>query len=109
MVMYHVTVKITPEKSEEWLHWMKTIHIPEVLNTGYFIKCRLSRLEVDDQDGQTFSVLYDCPSEEYLTKYMSLCAPELQKKHIDKFAGQFVAFRTVLNVDAELYPKINSH
>lgn len=103
--MYHVTVKINPEKAEEWLHWMKTKHIPEVLDTGYFIKCRMSKLDTDDQDGVTFSVLYDCHSRESLYQYMSLCAPALQKKHIDKFAGQFVAFRTILEVNEEFYPR----
>jgi hypothetical protein len=105
MIMYHVTVKIATEKCREWLQWMKTVHIPEVLDTGYFVKCRLSKLDSDENDGETYSVLYDCPSREKLNKYMSLNAPALQKKHIDKFAGHFVAFRTTLEVDEELFPR----
>ncbi len=105
MLMYHVTVKVNHEKVAEWLNWMKPVHILEVLDTGYFIKCRLSTLDTSDQDGASFSVLYDCPSHDALNQYMSLCAPALQKKHIEKFAGHFVAFRTILEVNDEFYPR----
>ncbi|MBK7696945.1 MAG: DUF4286 family protein [Saprospiraceae bacterium] len=45
-IIYNVTVKIDRDKTDEWLHWMKHHHIPEVLNTeGFFsLECRLSKL-----------------------------------------------------------------
>ena len=36
MYIYNVTVSIEKSLADEWLTWMKTIHIPEVLATGYF-------------------------------------------------------------------------
>ena len=36
MYIYNVTVSIDKELAEDWLNWMKTIHVPDVLNTGHF-------------------------------------------------------------------------
>ena len=76
MIIYNVTIKLDPEIHEDWLSWMRRHHIPEVLATGYFVRCRLSKLDVN----------------------------ELQKKHIDRYANRFVAFRTILQVIEEIFP-----
>jgi hypothetical protein len=105
MVVYNVTVKINTEIAEEWLSWMRLHHIPNVLSTGAFHKCRLSKLDLKEEDGITYVLQYDALSQEILTKYMIHQAPALQKEHIDRYANQFVAFRTVLDVIEEIFPK----
>jgi len=30
MILYNVTVSIDPEIAEEWLTWMREVHIPDV-------------------------------------------------------------------------------
>ncbi|MCC6815090.1 MAG: DUF4286 family protein [Saprospiraceae bacterium] len=107
MVIYNVTVKINPEVVEEWLLWMRRHHIPKVLETGCFVKSRISKLDIQEADGETFAIQYDSFSQESLNKYMSLYAPHLQKEHIDKYAGKFVAFRTTLQVIEEIFPRAN--
>jgi Domain of unknown function (DUF4286) len=105
MVVYNVTVKVDPQIHEEWFEWMKTVHIPNVLTTGMFTKCRLSKLDVQEQDGETYVFQYDCFSQEKLNQYMIHHAPALQKEVIEKYANRFVAFRTVLNVLEEQYAR----
>ncbi|NOT37634.1 MAG: DUF4286 family protein [Saprospiraceae bacterium] len=107
MLIYNVTVKINTEIAQEWMNWMRTHHIPKVLETGCFAKCRISKLDIQEADGETFAIQYDCFSQEVLNKYMSLYAPALQKEHIDRYAGKFVAFRTTLQVIEELFPKLS--
>ena len=105
MVIYNVTVKINTEIAGEWLSWMRVHHIPRVLSTGAFHKCRLSRLDLKEEDGITYVLQYDALSQEVLTKYMIHHAPALQREHIDRYANRFVAFRTVLEIIEEIYPK----
>lgn len=105
MLIYNVTVKINTEIVEEWLSWMRKHHIPKVLETGCFVKSRISKLDIQEADGETFAIQYDCFSQDVLNKYMSLYAPQLQKEHIEKYAGKFVAFRTTLQVIEEIFPK----
>ena len=37
MILYNVTISIDTSVEEDWLQWMKEIHIPDVMNTGLFI------------------------------------------------------------------------
>ena len=99
MLLYNVTVKVELDIENEWLLWMKQIHIPEVLATGLFVKNQLLRLISQDQeDGQTYAVQYFCESSELLDEYLKNYAPDLQQKTRDLYPNKFVAFRTVLEV-----------
>ncbi len=101
MILYNVTVSIDPGIHEDWLNLMREEHIPEVLQTKCFTEARLSRIQGEEEGGMTFSIMYFSPSEELYEKYKSDFAPELQRKHTEKYAGRFAAFRTLLNVIEE--------
>lgn len=101
-LIYNVTVKISEPIREEWLAWMRSEHIPDVMATACFKAFRLMHLEgYDDEEGITFAVQYTCPNEELLEIYLREHAPGLQKKHQQKFDGKFVAFRTILKMIEE--------
>ncbi len=96
MIVYNVTVKIDTEVHEEWLIWMKETHIPEVMKTGLFSEKSMFKVLVDEADGITYSIQYKTTSWENLEEYQTKHAPTLQKTHVDKYQGKFVAFRTLL-------------
>ena len=100
MILYNVTVSIDPEIQDEWTAWMREIHIPEVISTGCFTEARLSKIHSNEGD-TSFSIMYFSPSQELYDTYQNNFAPEMQKKHTDKFSGKFAAFRTLLNVIEE--------
>ncbi len=101
-LVYNVTVKISPQEKDNWVNWMSTIHIPEVMATACFKSFRFLHLEgYDDLEGFTFAIQYTCPSLELLEIYQRDHAPELQKRHKAMFVGKFVAFRTILNIIEE--------
>lgn len=101
MILYNVTVSLDPEIEKDWLDWMRKIHIPEVIQTGCFTEARLSRVNGEEEGGLTFSVMYFAPSEALYEQYKKQYAPDLQRKHTEKYQGKFAAFRTVLNVIEE--------
>jgi hypothetical protein len=101
MILYNVTVSIDPSVSEEWLSWMRTIHIPEVMATGCFVESRLSRVQGEEEGGVTFAITYLSPNQELLDEYQSKHAPLLQKSHSEKYSGKFAAFRTFLHIIEE--------
>ncbi|MBL4861710.1 MAG: DUF4286 family protein [Crocinitomicaceae bacterium] len=98
MILYNVTVSIDEGIHEEWLEWMKTKHIPDVMNTGCFIESRISRVHGEEEGGLTFAISYVSPSQEKLDEYQEKHAPALQREHAEKYNGQFAAFRTLLTV-----------
>lgn len=98
MIIYNVTVKIDNDVREEWLHWMKNQHIPDVMKTGYFLENRICKVMVDDPDGTNYSIQYTCQNFDDLEEYQEKHAPELQKEHSERYKDKFVAFRTLLEI-----------
>lgn len=98
MIIYNITVNIENDVREEWLQWMKEVHIPNVMSTGLFIENRICKVLVEEESGTTYSVQYTCNKMGDIEKYQQEYAPGLQKEHSDKYQGKFVAFRTLLEV-----------
>lgn len=100
MIIYNVTVKIDNTVREEWLNWMKTVHIPEVLDTGYFQTHQIARvLGQDEQEATTYAIQYTCQDMQTLQEYSAKAAPALQRATLERYPdGQLVAFRTLLEI-----------
>ena len=99
MIIYNVTVNIDDSVHLEWLKWMRETHIPDVMNTGVFIKNRMLKLLGDeDSGGHTYSIQYFCESLDDYKQYENVFAPALQAEHSEKYKEKFVAFRTLLEI-----------
>lgn len=102
MVVYNVTVKIDNAVKDEWLQWMRQVHVPEVMATACFLSYRINRVvSMEDNDGETYAFQYLCQDMATLHRYHIHHAPVLQKAHTDRYKDKFVAFRTVLEVIEE--------
>ena len=76
---------------------MKTVHIPDVLATGLFREHRLLHiLGEDETEGVTYAIQYLCPSLGAFREYQEKHAKRLQKEHSERYEGQYVAFRTLM-------------
>lgn len=104
MILYNVTVSIDPEIKDEWLDWMRSTHVPDVMSTGCFIESRISRVHAEEDGGLTFAISYVSASQEMYDHYQATHAPRLQKDHSDRYAGKFAAFRTMLTILDEFKP-----
>ena len=101
-VFYNVTVVIDDEVHDEWLRWMKDEHIPDVMKTGKFLESKICRLlGVDESQGKTYSFQYIAPSMEAYEAYQANFAKELQQDHIDRYGEKAVAFRSLMEIQAE--------
>ncbi len=96
MIIYNVTINIDLDVHDQWLTWMKEIHIPEVMQTGLFLESKMLKVLVEEQQGITYSIQYTAANMKDYEEYKAKHAPSLQKKINEKFANKFVAFRTLL-------------
>ena len=96
MILYNVTVSVDPSISEDWLNWMKEIHINEVMATGLFESYSIYEVLLQKDETMTYSVQYFISSMAKLQQYQAKFAPGLQADHIKRYGDKAVAFRTVL-------------
>lgn len=97
MILYNVTIGIDPSIEQEWLDWMKNIHIPEVMTTGIFVSNKIYKVFAQQEgDNPSYSIQYFSESIDKVNTYLEKYAPALQKKHMDRYHNKHVAFRTLL-------------
>jgi len=97
MIIYNVTSSVDKSISEDWITWMKTLHIPELIKTGLFVEYRMLKvLNHDDDHSYSFAVQYFAKSmndiDEYVKKYAPALRDDVQKRYGDKV----VSYRTLL-------------
>jgi len=99
LILYNVTINIDTEVHDEWLEWMKKIHIPEVLSTGLFIDNKIFKIiSTEENEGHTYSIQYFLRSKNDYENYMKQFAPKLQAAHSEKYKDKFAAFRTIMEL-----------
>lgn len=98
MIIYNVTVNVEKEIANEWLQWMKGIHIPNVLKTDCFTSYKILKMlnEHTDVEGLTYAVQYFATDIKIINTYFSQFAPKLQNEVFKKYGERVVAFRTLL-------------
>ena len=105
MIIYNVTLNIDKSIHKEWLEWVKE-HIPQVLATGKFKEAKLTKVLVDDDEADTYSIQYRAYSREALDAYYTEHAERLKQDGLKRFADKMLAFRTELEVVDEYFVEI---
>lgn len=98
MILYNVTINIDADIHDEWLKWMKEVHIPDVLATGMFEEGKVARILAEEEGGRAYSIQYLAKTMDDYNRYQSEFAPKLQAEHQERYGGKFAAFRTLLHI-----------
>lgn len=97
-IIYNVTVSIDPAIEQDWAKWMCETHIPDVIATGCFLECRMSKMNEQEDGACTYAMTYVAYSQAHLDDYQNSHAARLQVDHKTRFEGRFAAFRSTLQV-----------
>ncbi|MFN4895531.1 MAG: DUF4286 family protein [Pseudomonadota bacterium] len=97
-ILYNVTVNISEHRVDEWLTWMRSEHIPQMLGTGLFLGATIVRVLAFEQGGKTYAVQYRCSSMQDFERYETEFAPGFRSKSEELFGDDAQAFRTILEL-----------
>lgn len=96
MITYQVEVVVPATLVDQWVQYMTSEHINDVLATGYFASARLVKLiDTISGDAAVFRVIYRAHSLEALNSYRRDSAPALQAHHTMMFGDAVKATRSV--------------
>ena len=97
MLIYNVTTGLDKKIEQEWVIWMKEVHIPEVMKTHMFVSHRMYKvLSGDEGDTVSYAIQYTAQSITQLDRYLEEFAPSLREDVKKKFGDRLASFRTVL-------------
>ena len=102
MIIYNVTTNIHESVHNQWLEWIQTKHIPEILATKKFSSARIVKVLIEEEmGGTTYSVQYTTDSRATLQKYYDEDAPAFREEGLQLFGDKMLAFRTELELVSE--------
>ena len=97
MIIFNITVNISHPAEKEWLAYMKTTHIPEIMATNLPVEIKLLILLTEiDNDGSTYTTQFKFRTMEDFLAYQTQYQDELLEKHHRLFNGHYVSFKTLL-------------
>ena len=99
MLLYNITYAVPHPLKHEWLDWMNTIHIPEILSTGCFQRHHLLQLlEVDETEFSTYALQLFTENETEYRRYTEKFAPQLRQHSTNKWGENVLGFSTLMSV-----------
>jgi hypothetical protein len=105
MIIYMVIASVHPEIANEFINWMTSAHVPDVVNTGCFQSAQFCRLNEESMDADpTFIIQYYCESHEQLDNYFKNFAPALRKEFNEKYGEKCKLSRSVMEMVKEIVP-----
>ena len=96
MILFNLTIILDEEIHNEWLHWMKTEQIQDVMNTGCFVSNRLLNVLDSPNEGVTYCVQYISDSLENLNEFRQKHEHMIQANMPEQFNNKLVLFPTVM-------------
>jgi hypothetical protein len=96
MILYNVTVSLSPEIEKDWLRWMQEIHIPDVMATKHFVDHKIFRLMNEVEGGRTYAIQYYALEINDIDTYLRDHAPRLRQVHLERYGEKALSFRTLL-------------
>ena len=97
MILYNITINVTSDIEQDFISWMKSTHIPEVLETGMFVDHRFYRLLHESEDGSiNYSIQFFTETMEKMMEYERNHAPALRTKTRERYQDKAVSFRSLL-------------
>ncbi|MCV9388552.1 DUF4286 family protein [Reichenbachiella ulvae] len=96
MVLYNVTMNVDKGIEEDWLNWMKEVHVKDVLATGFFSDCKVFQLMSEEPQGTTYAFQYFAKSAKDIQAYQDQHGAKLQMDVISRYGDKVMSFRTLL-------------
>lgn len=98
MIIYSISYHVNEAIAEEWIHWLKEVHLPRVMMSERFFRHTLQELlEPLPLDGvRTFNLQLYTLELNHLHTYWDEDAEILDGAMIERFGEQLSYFETVM-------------
>ena len=96
MIIFNDTVIVEEGIHREWLNWMKEVHIPAIMATGYFNSYQILNVIDSPNEGVTYCIQYYTDSLDKFNHFYTKHLHHLQAMHNGQFENQYVIFNTLM-------------
>ncbi len=99
MIIYNITTKVRSAIANEWLQWMKEVHVKDILATKCFTDFKIVKLlEIDEEEGPTYALQLFADSKAIYSQYVEKFAGQMRQAAFNKWGDKFISIRTVMQI-----------
>jgi len=92
MITYEVKLVVQSDIEDEWLHWMRTVHVPDVIATGLLRSYQILKPKGTER---VYLFQYHFENENDFRSYEQNNAEKLRQDVKDRYDGKFSGERTI--------------
>ena len=96
MVLYEVNLAVKKSIIADFEVWLQD-HVNQMLKIDGFESAQIFKVEEDEQDYKSLTVVYRLKDRECLETYFSTKAAEMREDGLKKFSNNFKATRRILH------------
>jgi hypothetical protein len=96
MIVYNVTSILDEGIHADWLSWMQTKHLQDVMDTGCFASNRVLKVLDSPNEGVTYCVQFMAETMDKYMEYQTRFASALRADASAHFADKLVTYRTIM-------------
>lgn len=95
---FSVSILVNHSVEQDWIKWMKDIHIKEIIETKCFKKAQFCKVHHETkQEGATnYNVVFFADSQQDIIHFYDKYDKDFQKKVFDLYQQNVIFFRTEL-------------
>jgi hypothetical protein len=101
MIVYNETIIVEEASYENWISYIRQVHIPEVMATGYFDSYKVLNVIDSPNEGVTTCVQYNTDSEERFAQFYNQHLQGLHKAHHELYENKYVLYSSLMETIAE--------
>ncbi|MFT6716245.1 MAG: hypothetical protein ACJA0Q_000880 [Saprospiraceae bacterium] len=96
MIIYSITFAIETSIEKEWIEYMKSNHIPQLMASGYFTEFQHTKIIPEQGMDLAFNIQLTCESIDILEQYLIEKKENIEQELHQKYSGKFASFYTKL-------------
>lgn len=101
MIVYNETIIVEEASYESWIAYIRQVHIPEVMSTGYFDSYKILNVIDSPNEGVTTCVQYNTDSEERFAGFYNQHLHLLHKAHHELYENKYVLYSSLMETIIE--------
>ena len=98
MIVYNETIIVEESVYPEWINWIKEVHIPAVMATGYFTSYKILNVIDSPNEGVTNCIQYYTDTTDKFNSFYSGHLHVLHAAHHQLYENKYVLYNTLMEV-----------
>ena len=95
MITYQVKISVDARIEEDFIQWMKTQHVPDVIATGLIKSFQILQPQIGEEHCYYFH--YHFTNQQDFDQYTKVFGPKLKADVLERYPNQFEAQRQVFD------------